>query len=96
MVAKGLLIIPELTKYDHCFDDEIIPETFLDHGKIEKKNWHPMQAYDLAGSLIKVGRSTKMWVSRWHVLTNHIMYIFDSKYSNEPNHIIYLRGLYFE
>ena len=79
VTGKGLLIIPELTSYDHEHDDEVIPEQFLDHGGLEKKNSNAMDAYDLAGSFMKVGRKYNRWVSRWYRLHNRVMYIYESK-----------------
>ena len=55
-----------------------------------------MDAYDLAGSFMKVGRKYNRWVSRWYVLRNRVMYIYESKGQSHPKHILYLRGLYFE
>ena len=46
--------------------------------------------------LLKVGKVTKIWVTRHYVLHNHAMYIFDKKSDHNPRHVVYLRGLYFQ
>ena len=52
--------------------------------KTEKKNWLPMKALEYAGPLMKSGRKTKIWITRWHVVSNHTMYIYDSDSAKEP------------
>ena len=61
-----------------------MPVDEQDPGTIEKKNWLPMKAFDYAGTFQKVGRSTKILISRWHVVKNHTMYIYGNKYATEP------------
>ena len=49
-----------------------------------KKNWLPMKALEYAGPLMKLGRKTKIWITRWHVVNNHTMYIYEGSSSKEP------------
>ena len=53
-------------------------------GRTELKNWLPMKALEYAGPLMKMGRKTKAWITRWHVVNDHTMYIYDSDSSKEP------------
>ena len=76
--------MPELTDFEHSYDDEIIPVSYADPGLIEKKNWYAMRAFEYSGSLMKVGKSSKKWITRWHVLKNYTMLIYNSKSSSEP------------
>ena len=76
--------MPELTDFEHSYDDEIIPVSYADPGLIEKKNWYAMRAFEYSGSLMKVGRSSKKWITRWYVLKNYTMLIYNSKSSSEP------------
>ena len=43
-----------------------------------------MKALEYAGPLMKMGRKTKAWITRWHVVNDHTMYIYDSDSSKEP------------
>jgi len=43
-----------------------------------------------------MGRRTNIWQSRYHVVKNHIMYIYKNKNSSEPKHVIFLKGIYCE
>ena len=43
-----------------------------------------MRAFEYSGSLMKVGRSSKKWITRWYVLKNYTMLIYNSKSSSEP------------
>ena len=54
-----------------------------------------MKALEYAGPLMKMGRKSKLWITRWHVLSNHTMYIYDTDSSRQPKHIVFLRGLFF-
>ena len=85
-VGLGLLILPELTDFEHAYDDqdEIVPVSYANPGKIEKRGITTMKAFEYAGSLMKVGKRTKKWISRWHVLKNYTMYIYGSKSSSVP------------
>jgi len=38
----------------------------------------------------------KILVSRYYVVHNHAMYIFDKKSDHHPKHVVFLRGLYFK
>ena len=49
-----------------------------------KKNWLPMKALEYAGPLMKMGRKSKLWITRWHVLKNHTMYIYASDSASQP------------
>ena len=49
-----------------------------------KKNWLPMKALEYAGPLLKMGRKSKLWITRWHVINNHTMYIYDSDSAKQP------------
>ena len=75
-VGYGLLILPELTDFEHSYDDEIIPVSYADPGLIEKKNWYAMRAFEYSGPLMKVGRSSKRWITRWHVLKNYTLLVY--------------------
>ena len=55
-MGLGLLILPELTSFEHSYDDEIVPISYADPGLIGEKDWHAMKAFEYSGSLMKVGR----------------------------------------
>lgn len=51
---------------------------------------------EFSGELKKVGRRTNLWQSRFYVLKEHHLLVYKSKGSDDPQHIIFVKGLFFE
>ena len=80
-VGQGLLICPEMEKFKTSYDNEKVPVDYLKTDEIDVRSYSAMKAYEYAGSLMKVGKKTNKWISRWHELRNHTMLIYSGKYS---------------
>ena len=75
-VGQGLLICPEMANFDTSYDNNNVPVDYLKTDEIDVRAYSALKAYEYSGSLMKVGKKTNKWVSRWHVLRNHTMLIY--------------------
>ena len=70
-----------------------------------ERNRRAIEDNNFQGELKKMGRQTSLWLSRYYVLRDNTLFIYQSKSENQPKRkcfadsaldILYLKGLYFE